>query len=126
MQESELHDTIVLQEATENSMQQIEKQRISDFRLAGQPQEDKTASKEIKGKDNEVGEPIVVDMPKQSPDANENIPRDLTSTRPLSIVISTTRREVLDHLSITTAPKFGAFRRRMQKFRKRKLNYCEE
>ena len=107
-------------------MQQIEKQRISDFRLAGQPQEDKTASKEIKGKDNKVGEPIVVDMPKQSPHANENIPRDLTSTCPLSIVISTTRREVLDHLSITTAPKFGAFRRRMQKFRKRKLNYCEE
>ena len=50
-------------------MKQTGKQRISDPKPVGQPQADKTARKGInKGKDNEVDEPTVVGMPKQSPD----------------------------------------------------------
>ena len=89
LQESELNDTIALQEATEISMKQTGKQRIFDPKPVGQPQTDKTVRKGInKGNDNEVDEPTVVGMPKQSPDANENIawehhltfPHDLTSS----------------------------------------------
>ena len=82
LQESELNDTITLQEATETSMKQTEKQRISDPKSIGQPQADKTARKEIKRKDNEVDEPIVVGMPKQSLNVNENIANTSAGTSP--------------------------------------------
>ena len=82
LQESELNDTIALQEATEISMKQTEKQGISDPKSVGQPQADKTARKEIKGKDNEVDKPTVVGMPKQSPDTNKNIVNTSAGTSP--------------------------------------------
>ena len=44
LQESELNDTIILQEATANSSKQTENQRISDSKPVGQPQTDTTAA----------------------------------------------------------------------------------
>ena len=82
LQESELNDTIVLQEATDKLQKQSEKQRISDSMPVGQPQADKTTRKEIKRKDNEVNDPIVVGTPKQSPDVNEQTANTSAGTSP--------------------------------------------
>ena len=82
LQESELNDTIVLQEATDKLQKQSEKQRISDSKAVGQPQADKTTCKEIKEKDNEVNDPIVVGTPKQSPDVNEQTANTSAGTSP--------------------------------------------
>ena len=43
LQESELNDTMVLQGVTENSVKQTKNHRISDLKLVGQRQADKTA-----------------------------------------------------------------------------------
>ena len=51
LQESELNDTIILQEATANSSKQTENQRISNSKPVGQPQTDTTARKEIEERD---------------------------------------------------------------------------
>lgn len=60
LQESELNDTIVLPEVTEKSTKQTEKERISDSETVGRLQAQKAARKEIKEKDNQVNDPIVV------------------------------------------------------------------
>lgn len=78
LQESELNDTMTLQEATEGLI----KQSSSDSKPVGQPQADKTTRKEIKEKDNEVNDPIVVGSSKQSPDANEQTPNTNAGTSP--------------------------------------------
>lgn len=82
LQESELNDTIILREATEKSISQTEKKSTSDFMTVVHPQAEKTARKDIRGKDNEVNSPIVVGTPKQSPDANENIANTSAGTSP--------------------------------------------
>lgn len=82
LQESELNDTIILREATEKSISQTEKKSTSDFMTVVNPQAEKTARKDIRGKDNEVNSPIVVGTPKQSPDANENIANTSAGTSP--------------------------------------------
>lgn len=78
LQESELNDTMTLQEATEGLI----KQSSSGSKPVGQPQADKTTRKEIKEKDNEVNDPIVVGSSKQSPDANEQTPNTNAGTSP--------------------------------------------
>ena len=79
LQESELNDTIILREATEKSVKQAGKERISDSETVGQPQAERATRKE---KDNEVNDPIAVRMPKQSTDANGNIPNTSAGTSP--------------------------------------------
>ena len=80
LQESELNDTIVLREATEKSTKQTEKERISDSETDSRPQAKRAARKEIKERDNQVNDPIVVGTLKQSPHANENIPNTSAET----------------------------------------------
>ena len=97
-----------MQEAIENLMKQIEKQRISDFKIAGQPKADKTAHKEIKEKDNLIDGPIVVGMPKQSPDGNENIANTKVGTLPhfpLRLDVNTPFiHQDINHSARTTGP----------------------
>ena len=84
LQESELNDTITLQEATAKSISRMEKQtlpRISDSKTVGQPQADTSVPNETKEEDNEVNDPIVVDTPTQ-PDANEKITSTSAGTSP--------------------------------------------
>lgn len=84
LQESELNDTITLQEATAKSVSRMEKQtlpRISDSKTVGQPQADTSVPNETKEEDNEVNDPIVVDTPTQ-PDANEKITSTSAGTSP--------------------------------------------
>ena len=73
LQESELNDTIILQEATANSSKQTENQRISDSKPVGQPQTDITVRKEIEERDDKdkLKSSNVGSAPTQSPDANE-------------------------------------------------------
>ena len=87
LQESELNDTIALQEAT-NSVDTKEKQRISNnsgpniLELPQQIQANSSVSDGIKGQDDKVNAPVALTTtPSKAPSANERIAS--TSTRTL-------------------------------------------